>query len=200
MPEFPRNVIESLRQPMEDGVVEIVRATAHVSYPASFTLLAAVNPCPCGYLGHPTRPCVCSQKQVDNYRQKISGPILDRIDLFVRVGVVEVEKLLENQSRTGMTTAEARKPVLAARQRQLKRFGKAGIFTNAQMGNKLVKRFCPLDEETTRLLRTAVEKFNLSARSYYRLIKVARTIADLAGEEPITSAHVAEALQYKQFG
>ena len=200
MPEFPRNVIESLRQPMEDGVVEIVRATAHVSYPASFTLLAAVNPCPCGYLGHPTRPCICSQKQVDNYRQKISGPILDRIDLFVRVGVVEVEKLIQNQTRVGMTTAEARKPVLMARSRQLKRFATAQIFTNAQMGNKLVKRFCPLDEETTRLLRSAVEKFNLSARSYYRLIKVARTIADLAGEEIICSAHVAEALQYKQFG
>ena len=200
MPEFPRNVIESLRQPMEDGVVEIVRATAHVSYPASFTLLAAVNPCPCGYLGHPTRPCVCSQKQVDNYRQKISGPILDRIDLFVRVGVVEVEKLIQNQTRVGMTTVEARKQVIGARERQLARFVGAGIFTNAQMGNKLVKQFCPLDEETSRLLRSAVEKFNLSARSYYRLIKVARTIADLAGEEKICSAHVAEALQYKQFG
>lgn len=199
MPEFPRNVIESLRQPMEDGVVEIVRAMAHVSYPASFTLLAAVNPCPCGYLGHPTRACICSQKQVDNYRQKISGPILDRIDLFVRVGVVEVEKLIQNQIRSGITTAEARKLVIGARKRQLERFAEATIFTNAQMGNKLVKQFCPLDEETSRLLRCAVEKFNLSARSYYRLIKVARTIADLANEEKVTAAHVAEALQYKQF-
>lgn len=199
MPEFPRNVIESMRGPLEDGVVEIVRATAHVSYPASFTLLAAVNPCPCGYLGHPTRACICSQKQVDNYRQRISGPILDRIDLFVRVGVVEVEKLIQNSLRSGITTEEARKLVVAARERQQKRFSAEKIFTNAQMGNKLVKRFCQLDDETSRLLRTAVERFNLSARSYYRLIKVARTIADLGGEEKIQSTHVAEALQYKQF-
>lgn len=198
MPEFPRNVIESLRGPLEDGVVEIVRATAHVSYPASFTLVAAVNPCPCGYFGHPTRPCVCSQNQIDNYRQKISGPILDRIDLFVRVGVVEVEKLT-GIVKGGLTTEQARTLVMSARERQRKRFAGSAIFTNSQMGNKLTKQFCELDSPTNLLLRQAVEKFNLSARSYFRLIKVARTIADLSGEERVTASHVAEALQYKQF-
>jgi len=195
MAEFPRNVLESLRQPMEDGVVSIVRVAGHVSYPASFTLLAAVNPCPCGYLGHPKRECKCTEKMIRKYRGRISGPILDRIDLHVRVPAVEVEKLSNTASSTSV---ELRKQVIAARVIQDSRFTNEGIYTNSQMRNKQVKKYCKLDPETERLLRLAVEKYDLSARSYFRLIKVARTIADLADAADIAVSHMAEALQYRQ--
>ena len=199
MAEFPRAVLEGLRQPMEDGVVGIVRATAHVTYPASFTLVAAVNPCPCGYLGHPRRECSCSDKQVRKYRQRMSGPILDRIDLHVRVPAVETNKLTSDQlSVNQVASMEIRKQVIEARKRQEKRFVGTGTFTNSQMRNKHVRQFCKLDGETERLLRLAVEKFDLSARAYFRLIKVARTIADLEGAENICQNHMAEALQYRQ--
>lgn len=197
MAEFPRAVLESLRQPMEDGVVSIVRAAAHVSYPASFTLLAAVNPCPCGYLGHPKRECKCTDKQIKKYRARISGPILDRIDLHVRVPAVETEKL-GAEGQNGKGSKEIRQDVIAARKIQEVRFKGSGIYTNAQMRNKQIKQFCKLDGETERLLRLAVEKHDLSARTYFRLIKVARTIADLEGSENIGQMHMAEALQYRQ--
>jgi magnesium chelatase family protein len=196
MAEFPRTVLEGLRQPMEDGCVGIVRASAHVTYPASFTLVAAVNPCPCGYLGHPRRECQCSQKQISKYRQKLSGPILDRIDLHVKVPAVETEKLAGGEA-AGPMSSEIRKNVVAARQVQTKRLGGAGIYTNSQMKNKHVKLYCKLDGESERLLKLAVEKYDLSARAYFRIIKVARTIADLAGEENILLPHIAEALQYR---
>lgn len=199
MAEFPRGVLEGLRQPMEDGVVGIVRANAHVTYPASFTLVAAVNPCPCGYLGHPRRECKCTEKMITKYRGRMSGPILDRIDLHVRVPAVEVEKLVDRDNRSnGMNSQDIRKNVVFARKIQEQRFAGMNIFTNSQMKNKQIKQFCCLDGEAERLLRLAVEKFDLSARAYFRLIKVARTIADLAGEEHILSAHMAEALQYRQ--
>ncbi len=198
MAEFPRSVLESLRQPMEDGVVNIVRVAGHVSYPASFTLLAAVNPCPCGYLGHPKRECKCTEKMVRKYRARISGPILDRIDLHVRVPAVETDKLSQSSAPSAQPSKELREKVIAARRIQAERFLGEDIYTNSQMRNKQVKKYCKLDMETERLLRLAVEKHDLSARSYFKLIKIARTIADLAREADIAVAHMAEALQYRQ--
>ncbi|TSC85326.1 MAG: magnesium chelatase family protein [Microgenomates group bacterium Gr01-1014_16] len=210
MAEFPRSVLEGLRQPMEDGIVGIVRAAAHVEYPASFTLLAAINPCPCGYLGHPRRPCKCTDKMVRKYRSRLSGPILDRIDLHVQVPAVEIEKLTLSHpersegSRLDLSAApqddskKIREKVISARRMQEGRFKDDGLYTNSQMHNKQVKKYCKLDGETERILRLAVEKFDLSARAYFRLIKVARTIADLESAENIAVKHMAEALQYKQ--
>ena len=199
MAEFPRSVLESLRQPMEDGTVSIVRAAAHVSYPASFTLLAAVNPCPCGYLGHPRRECKCTDKMIRKYRSRISGPILDRIDLHVHVPAVEVEKLtVESSNIESRNSNQIRNDVINSRKIQTARFAKENIYTNSQMGNKHVKKYCHLEPDAQRILKLAVEKFDLSARSYFRLIKVARTIADLENSESILINHMAEALQYRQ--
>lgn len=199
MAEFPRSVLESLRQPMEDGTVSIVRAAAHVSYPASFTLLAAVNPCPCGYLGHPRRECKCTDKMIRKYRSRISGPILDRIDLHVHVPAVEVEKLsTEIPNSKSQNSNEIRNLVIQSRKIQEQRFVDDKIYSNSQMGNKHVKKYCRLEPEVERILRLAVEKFDLSARSYFRIIKVSRTIADLDASETIKVHHMAEALQYRQ--
>ncbi len=199
MAEFPRSVLESLRQPMEDGTVSIVRAAAHVSYPASFTLLAAVNPCPCGYLGHPRRECKCTDKMIRKYRSRISGPILDRIDLHVHVPAVEIDKLtIENSKSESRNSNQIRNDVINSRKIKTARFAKENIYTNSQMGNKHVKKYCHLEPDAQRILKLAVEKFDLSARSYFRLIKVARTIADLENSETILTNHMAEALQYRQ--
>lgn len=198
MAEFPRSVLESLRQPMEDGVVEIVRVAGHVTYPASFTLLAAVNPCPCGYLGHPRRECRCTDKMIRKYRSKISGPILDRIDLHVNVPAVEIDKLAISEQRLAYSSLGIRNKVIEARGTQEKRLKEEGLYTNSQMKNKHVKKYCKLDGDSERILKLAVEKWDLSARSYFRLIKVARTIADLENCEDIASKHIAEALQYRQ--
>jgi magnesium chelatase family protein len=200
MPEFPRSVLESLRQPMEDGEVEIVRVAGHVRYPASFTLIAAINPCPCGYLGHPRRECKCTDKQIAKYRHRISGPILDRIDLTVMVAPVEVEKLsiTKVHSDRTLTSKEAKDAVIRARAIQSKRFAGTALYTNSQMRNREVKLYCRLTPEAENFLKMAAEKYDFSARSYMRLIKVARTIADLAGASTILPVHMAEALQYKQ--
>ncbi len=196
MAEFPRAVLESLRQPMEDGTVSIVRAAAHVSYPASFTLLAAINPCPCGYLGHPKRECKCTDKMIRKYRARISGPILDRIDLHVNVPAVETEKL--TSSPVGQLSSQVmRNQVINSRLIQSKRFNGDGIYTNSQMRNKQIKKYCALNPEALRILKLAVEKYDLSARAYFRLIKVARTIADLESASEIGMQHMAEALQYR---
>lgn len=202
MPEFSRSIIESLRQPMEDGTVEIVRVLGHVKYPASFTLVAAINPCPCGYLGHPKRECKCSDKQIAKYKQRLSGPILDRIDLFTQVSVVETEKLSITTQIPGnrISSDQAKKMVMGARTIQKHRFREEqrSLYTNSQMRNSDVKKYCQLQRESENLLKLATDKFNLSARSFYRLIKVARTIADLSEEQQILPVHMAEALQYKQ--
>lgn len=199
MPEFPRHVLESLRQPMEDGIIEIVRASGHVKYPASFTLIAAINPCPCGYLGHPKKECKCTQKQIAKYHHKISGPILDRIDLCVSVASVNIEKLSLNKSSfNSISSRQAKELVLKARNIQLKRFSQLKIFTNSQMRNKDVKELAKLTPEAENLLKLAAEKYDFSARSYFRLIKTSRTIADLENSPKILPAHMAEALQYKQ--
>src|SRR3989344_6298169 len=187
MPEFPRSVLEGLRQPMEDGFVEIVRVSGHVRYPASFTLIAAINPCPCGYLGHPRRECQCKDEQIAKYRHRISGPILDRIDLTVMVAPVEVEKLSINRGvkQDSLTSQEAKKAVVGARKIAEKRFKGTPLYTNSQMRNKDVKNFAKLTPEAENFLKIAAEKYDFSARSYMRLIKVARTIADLGKSEPI---------------
>jgi len=200
MPEFSRSVLEGLRQPMEDGVVEIVRVSGHVRYPASFTLVAAINPCPCGYLGHPRRECTCTPKMIAAYRHKLSGPIIDRIDLTVLVSPVEVEKLsVTKQSPDArMSSTMAKELVTQTRVIQKRRFSGTGLYTNAQMKNRDVKRFCNLTPEAENFLKVASEKYDFSARSYMRLIKVARTIADLSESEKILPVHMAEALQYKQ--
>ena len=202
MPEFPRSVLESLRQPMEDGTVEIVRAAGHVKYPASFTLIAAINPCPCGYLGHPRRECKCSDKQIAKYKTRISGPILDRVDLFAPVSAVETEKLsiTGGNSANKISSKEAKKQVVKARKIQEERFKKEkrGIYTNSQMKNSDVKKYGCLLPETENILRLAAEKFDFSARSYFRLIKISRTIADLEESKDILPLHMAEALQYRQ--
>lgn len=203
MPEFSRTGLEALRQPMEDGVVEIVRVSGHVKYPASFTLLAAINPCPCGYLGHPRRQCTCTDKMISKYRHRISGPILDRIDLTVQVAAVEVEKLAiagrgEACLARTITSAQAKGMVMQARQVQARRFEGLKLYTNSQMRNKEVKQLAKLKPEAENILKLAVEKYDFSARSYFRLIKVARTIADLEAADKIEPQHMAEALQYKQ--
>lgn len=200
MPEFPRGILEGLRQPMEDGMVDIVRAAGHVRYPASFTLVAAINPCPCGYLGHPRRECKCSDKQIAKYKHRISGPILDRIDLFVSVMTVETEKLgnILHADDNRISSKKGREMVEHARKIQMKRFGETDIHSNSQMRNRDVKKYCILTIEAENLLKTASEKYDFSARSYFRLIKVAQTIADLENIKSINPMHIAEALQYKQ--
>lgn len=200
MPEFPRSVLESLRQPMENGFVEIVRVAGHIKYPASFTLIAAINPCPCGYLNHPKKECRCSEKQIIKYHQRISGPILDRIDLGVNIGVVEADKLsfYSSNKANRITSKQAKAIVLKARKIQAKRFQGLKIYTNSQMRNREVKKYAFLTQEAENLLKIASNKYNFSARSYYRLIKTARTIADLEESKQILPVHMAEALQYKQ--
>lgn len=200
MPEFPRSVLEVLRQPMEDGRVAITRAMGRVEYPASFMLLASANPCPCGYLNHPTKECQCGERIIGKYRRRVSGPILDRIDLHVWVDPVEVNKLTgDTLGVRPLGSREIREQVIMARAVQAKRFGGIkGVYTNAQMGNRQVKQFCPLSVEVKQFLAAASRKFELSARAYFKVIKVARTIADLTGEDEILSGHVAEAVQYRE--
>lgn len=197
MAEFPRSVIEAMRQPMEDGRVEISRVGGRVSYPASFQLVAAVNPCPCGFFGDPKKECKCSVRDIERYKRRISGPILDRIDLHVSVPAVEVEKIVGLQIK-GESTLSIRERVVKARQAQEERFVGTNIYSNAQMKNKQTKDFCVLDEAGMRVLRLAMEKYNLSARGYVRVLKVARTIADLGFSESISSSHLSEALQYRE--
>lgn len=195
-PEFPRHVLEALRQPMEDGVVTVSRATGTVTFPAKFILITASNPCPCGFYGDAERRCKCLPGQIERYRKKISGPIMDRIDLHIHVPAVKVDKLTNDQ-KGSQTSAEIRDMVQKARNRQKDRFAEIGIHCNAEMSTKDVKQYCPLTIDVLSLLRQAVSSFRLSARAYYRIIKVSRTIADLAGDESIKVNHLAEALTYR---
>ena len=197
-PEFPRHVLEALRQPVEDGIVTISRSAGRVNFPAKFMLIAAQNPCPCGYFGNPVRNCKCGLNQILRYQRRISGPMLDRIDIHLDVPAVKVEKLTQ-QSNPELVegSREIRKRVQKARDIQSKRFKNKKITSNSEMGNKEIKEFCILDENSIKLLSLAVVKMNLSARSYNRTIKLARTIADLEGLNKINSTHIAEALQYR---
>lgn len=194
-PEFSRAAMEVLRQPMEDGVVTISRVGGNASYPCRFMLVAAMNPCPCGYFGHPSRPCTCSPRAVDRYLGRISGPLLDRMDLHVEVMPVEFEELSSQEECE--SSAQVRARVNAARKRQTERYEGLGFACNAEIPPNRLRQACPTTQEGERLLRRAFEKFGFSARSYERVLKVARTIADLDGCEKIGASHAAEAVQYR---
>ncbi|MEW6387418.1 MAG: YifB family Mg chelatase-like AAA ATPase [Thermodesulfobacteriota bacterium] len=195
LPEFKRSTLEVLRQPLEEGRVTISRATTSLTYPARFMLVAAMNPCPCGFLGDPKRVCACTPKQVQQYRARISGPLLDRIDLQIQVPAVPFRELAGESG--GGSSRELRAWVLTARELQERRFAKTRIFANAHMPPRLIKAHCALPEEAQRLLERAMERLGLSARAYSRILKIARTIADLEGGGQISPAHVAEAIQYR---
>jgi magnesium chelatase family protein len=196
LPEFKRTVLEVMRQPMEDRVVSISRARITVEYPAGFMLVAAMNPCPCGYYNHPTKACVCSPGAVKRYLNRISGPLFDRIDLHVEVVPVPFKDLSDAQP--GESSADIRKRVVAARKIQEERFKDyPKVFCNAQMTRSLLNRFCKTDKASQQLLKTAMEKLSLSARAYDRILKVSRTIADLENSPDILPAHIAEAIQYR---
>jgi len=196
-PEFPRHVLEALRQPMEDGFVVISRANGRILFPSKFILFAAQNPCPCGYFGDPTHDCKCMPGQVSRYQKKISGPMLDRIDIHLDVPAVKVEKLTSQEKSQNETSKTIQKRVQAARDIQTKRFKGLKITSNAEMSNKDIKKFCELSDECLSLLKLAVTKMQLSARSYQRTIKLARTIADLEQTTDIKPQHIAESLQYR---
>ena len=196
LPEFKKNVLEVMRQPLEDGVVTISRATVSLSYPARFMLIAAMNPCPCGYATDPNNECTCNPQMIQRYMSRISGPLLDRIDIHIEVPAVPFTELAEKVS--GEKSDKIRSRCQNAREIQLKRFIKtAGMFTNAQMESNELREFCRLDKQSSLLLKTAMEKLGLSARAYDRILKVSRTIADLGEEKEIKSEHLSEAIQYR---
>jgi magnesium chelatase family protein len=196
LPEFPKPVLESLRQPLEDGTVSIARAQGRVSFPAKALVVCAENPCPCGYFGDNLHTCGCLPTSIIRYQKRISGPLLDRIDIHLDVPAVKIEKLTST-TQNGENSASIRNRVQKARDIQTKRFVGTPLSTNADMTSRDIKIFCQLDDASLGLLRTAVDKMRLSARSYHRIIKLSRTIADLAQAENITINHIAEALQYR---
>ena len=196
--EFPRQVLEVLRQPLEDGEVVISRAQTSIKYPADFILLGAMNPCPCGYLGDSQKQCTCSEFQIQRYRSRLSGPLLDRIDIQIEVPRLTPEELLNTKVKAE-SSAEVRKRVVKARKIQAERYKDYPIFTNSQLNAELIKVFCKLDDNSETLLKTAISRFNLSGRSYDRILKLARTIADLEESVNIESSHIAQALQYRNF-
>lgn len=203
-PEFPRHVLEALRQPMEDGFVTISRASGRITFPSKFILIAAQNPCPCGYLGDPKHVCKCSGSQILRYQKKISGPMLDRIDIHLDIPAVKTEKLVSDNDSTSPSSREIRSKIQKARDIQTKRFkdiqpanGHINIISNSEMNSKMIKKYCKLSDESKEILKMAVDKMNLSARSYSKILKVSRTIADLDNSKEIKPNHIAEALQYR---
>ena len=193
--EFPRAVLENLRQPLEDGIISVTRVAGTISYPAKFILVAAKNPCPCGFATDSERECTCTPTQIIKYQKKISGPLLDRIDLHVEVPRLNYEKITRSTVAENSRTIKRR--IELARQKQEVRFQKEKIITNAEMDNRLIKRHCQLDPAGEELLKKAVNRFYLSVRSYMRVLKMSRTIADLEGCDRIRVNQVAEALQYR---
>jgi magnesium chelatase family protein len=208
LPEFPRNVLEVLRQPLEDGTVTISRAAMSLSFPAQFMLAAAMNPCPCGYFNDKRRECMCTPPMIQRYVSKVSGPLLDRIDIHIEVPAVEYKELRGGSAAEG--SAEIRERVLAARKRQHERFGETEartkgsskaasrrVFANAQMNTQQIRSFCVLESDAERMLERAMQQQGLSARAHDRILKVARTVADLDGVENVGTKHIAEAIQYR---
>lgn len=196
MVEFPRNVLEVLRQPLEDGEISISRVKNSVKYPASFILLGAMNPCPCGFLGDSEKHCTCSEYQIQKYKSRLSGPILDRIDLIIEVPRLTAEELT-NSKTEGEASKEIRKRVINARKIQYERYKNENILTNSELNSKLIKKYCSIDNTSTEILKTAAIKYQLSGRKYDRILKLARTIADLDSSEKIQSKHITQALQYR---
>ncbi len=195
MPEYSRDTLETLRQPLEDGVITVSRAIGTIEYPANFILVASMNPCPCGNYGSKDLQCTCSPSQISRYLRKLSGPLLDRIDLKIDVDRVSFVDLKSDKLEE--SSEEVKKRVDKARQIQLERFKGEKIYCNAKMNSRLIKKYCSIDDDSEKLIETAFEKFHMSARGYNRILKVARTIADLAGSENIELAHVAEAIAYR---
>jgi magnesium chelatase family protein len=195
LPEFRRNVLEVMRQPLEDGNITVSRALGSINYPANFMLVAAMNPCVCGFLTDPQKECTCTPLQIQRYRSKVSGPLLDRIDIQIEVPGLRYQELASKDAGESSEVIRARVNVARAIQQQ--RFQKTKIHANAQMGTREIKRYCSVNDDAEKLLETAINKLGLSARAYSRVLKVGRTIADLAGAESIHASHIAEAIQYR---
>jgi magnesium chelatase family protein len=194
--EFPRHILEMIRQPLEDGFVTVSRAKGTIRFPAQFMLVAAMNPCPCGYFGTDSRRCKCTPNQIERYLSKISGPLVDRIDIHIDVPAISFSKL---RSKSGqLDSATMKEDVVRARGVQAKRFSNDKTMTNARMSHKQVRKFCELDQACEMLLKQAMTEFGLSARAHDKICKVARTIADLAGVENIQPEHIAEAISYRK--
>lgn len=196
MVEFPRQVLEVLRQPLEDGEVTISRTKNSIKYPCNFILLGAMNPCPCGYLGDREKQCTCTDVQVQRYRARLSGPLLDRIDLIIEVPRLTTEELV-NAKSDSEPSAKIRERVIKARKLQAKRYESEGILTNSELSAKMIKKYCILDEKSEQILKMAAQKYQLSGRKYNRILKIARTIADLAESDNIRVEHITQALQYR---
>lgn len=195
LPEFQKNTLEVMRGPLEDGVVTISRVNATLTYPCDFMFVASMNPCPCGYYGSKDKECTCTPQMISKYMGKISGPLLDRIDIQIEVTPVKYQKL-DSSERTE-TSKEIKERVDKARKIQRERYAKEKVYSNSQLTPKLIEKYCKLNEKSKTILQAAFEKLGLSARAYGRILKVARTIADLDGKENIEEKHVAEAIQYR---
>lgn len=195
LPEFDKSTLEVLRGPLEDGNVTISRVNASLTYPCKFMFIASMNPCPCGFYGSKDKECTCSQKVIERYMGKVSGPLLDRIDIQIEVSPVKYQNL--NSNKQVETSMQIRERVNKARLIQIERYKNYHIYSNSELTPKLVEKYCVLDEKGQKILQSAFEKLGLSARAYGRILKVARTIADLEGTENIESKHVAEAIQYR---
>ncbi len=199
MPEFQRTVLEVLRQPLEENFVTISRVQNTIKYPANFILIGAMNPCPCGFLGDKKKACICSDFQINRYRAKLSGPLLDRIDIQINVPRLTDEELV-NMKPDGESSEVIRKRIIKAREIQMKRYEKEGIYTNSELTPKMINKYCAIDENSKAMLKTAINRFNLSARSYDRLLKISRTIADIENSKDIQTSHVAQALTFRGIG
>jgi len=196
MVEFPRVVLETLRQPLEDGKIVISRAKTSVTYPAQFMLVGAMNPCPCGFLGDVEKHCTCTEVQIQRYKSRLSGPLLDRIDLIIDIPRLTTDELL-NINEDSEPSSEIRKRVVSARKIQVERYKDDGILTNAELNSNLIEKYCKLDEQSQNLMKIAASKYKLSGRKYARILKLARTIADLSGAKDIEMVHLSQALQYR---
>jgi magnesium chelatase family protein len=200
LPEFSRYVLDSLRQPLEEGRISILRASARATYPCDFILVTARNPCPCGYFGHPIRECSCSHNQIKNYQTKISGPLRDRVDIHIDIDSISYEELRpeDGAKSTGLCSSEMRKKVMEVRKIQDVRYENETFDSNGKVPTSLVDKYCPINQECDRLLAAAFTKFQLSARAGIKIIKLARTIADLDSSNDISESHIAEAISYRK--